>query len=52
MLPCADVTSRGAGVADGLSFFYDESEAVQCEEDDEGMFITVTRCFHCIRSFC
>ncbi|RCN48709.1 hypothetical protein ANCCAN_05171 [Ancylostoma caninum] len=36
VLPCADVAARGSGVADGLSFFYDESEAAQCEHDDQG----------------
>ncbi|VDM84976.1 unnamed protein product [Strongylus vulgaris] len=33
VLPCADVAARGSGVADGLSFFYDESEAAQCEDE-------------------
>ncbi|VDM72618.1 unnamed protein product, partial [Strongylus vulgaris] len=35
VLPCADVAARGSGVADGLSFFYDESEAAQCEDEQE-----------------
>ncbi|CAJ0600084.1 unnamed protein product [Cylicocyclus nassatus] len=36
VLPCADVAARGSSsVADGLSFFYDESEAAQCDQDEE-----------------
>ncbi|KHJ89085.1 hypothetical protein OESDEN_11102 [Oesophagostomum dentatum] len=34
VLPCADVTARGSGVADGLSFFYDETEATQDDQDE------------------
>ncbi|EYC18580.1 hypothetical protein Y032_0027g1596 [Ancylostoma ceylanicum] len=40
VLPCADVATRGSGVADGLSFFYDESEATQCEQDDQEDYAT------------
>ncbi|KAK6030913.1 hypothetical protein OSTOST_02939 [Ostertagia ostertagi] len=32
VLPCADVPAGASGAADGLSFFYDETEAAQNEE--------------------
>ncbi|KAK6741035.1 hypothetical protein RB195_009093 [Necator americanus] len=40
VLPCADVATRSSGVADGLSFFYDESEATNSDQNDQDGEVT------------